>query len=157
MAFDDQRRQEFLIFRQRHPIVRANHQNTIVSLWEILLKQSDGFTEHSLDAVATNRRPDATRDAQPPSAMRKLVRFGIRHQRPAALLAHRSVDGREGEFPAESVILRKLMVFGRHKCASNRPEDIAEWPHHAMLTLRICLGGTPNRPWHGICTICGGI
>jgi hypothetical protein len=153
VASEDQRRQDFLIIRQRHRIVRANHQYTIVSLRQILLKQSDRFSKHSLNAVAANRRAHPTRHAQPPSAMRKLVGFGIRHQRRAALFGARGINGREGQFPAQPVVPWKFILFCRHKCPSNPPEDIAEWPHHAMLTLPICLRGAPHRPWHGICTI----
>jgi hypothetical protein len=156
VAFDDQRRQEFLVFRQGHWIVGSNHQNTIVSLREVLPKQPDRFAKHSLDAVAPYRRPDATRYAQPPSAIWKLVRLGIRHQRPAALFDARSVNGGKGELPAKPVLPWKLIVSCRHKGRSNRPQDIAEWPHHAMLTLRISPRGVPNRPWHGICTILRG-
>jgi hypothetical protein len=71
----------FLILRKGVDIVRPNHDHDIIPGGPVVLLQSKRFTQQAFDAIAHDRGPDATIDAEAEAEMTEIVRTTMHDER----------------------------------------------------------------------------
>ena len=115
MRLGHQIAEDLLIVTQGQRIVRADDDDQIISRREIVPEQADRFAQESFDPVAPHSVANASRHAQAPPAMGKIVLFAVERQRTARLFCRGGVNSGEGDLAAEAVGARKCIRFFGHR------------------------------------------
>jgi len=83
--------------------MRPGDNDEVIGSWQVVLRQTKGLAEQTLEAIAAYGWADAARHDDPQARMGQIIRQGVECQRAAGLGGFAGEDGGEGPPAVEAM------------------------------------------------------